>query len=46
MHQAQLQRDLFNHFTRMWDKPMVPMVNNEDSGGLGPSLEMLLEEED
>jgi hypothetical protein len=51
MRQAQVRRDLLCHFTRMWDKPLVPVVNNEDSGeapltALDPSLEMLVEEED
>ena len=46
-----MQRDLLAHFTRMWDKPLVPVVNDEDSGeahltALDPSLEMLVEEED
>ena len=49
--QAQVRRDLLDHFTRMWDKPLVPVVNNEDSGeapltALDPSLEILVEEED
>ena len=51
IRQAQVRRDLLDHFTRMWDKPLVPVVNNEDSGeapltALDPSLEMLVEEED
>ena len=51
MRQAQVWRDLLAHFTRMWDKPLVPVVNDEDSGeaplmALDPSLEMLVEEED
>ena len=51
MRQAQVRRDLLSHFTRMWDKPLVPVVNDEDSGeapltALDPMLEMLVEEED
>ena len=49
--QAQVRRDLLAHFTRIWDKPLVPVVKDEDSGeapltALDPTLEMLVEEED
>lgn len=42
--QADIQRGLHTRFTRLWDKPLVPLCSQEDSNeGAGSSLDPLLE---
>ena len=49
--QANVQHMLHTRFSRLWDKPMVPMVRQEDSGegpcaSVDPILEELVEDDD
>ena len=51
VRQANLQRALQAQFTRLWDKPLTPLVSQDDSGEiasfiLDPVLEELVEEDD
>jgi len=43
--QANMQHKLHARFSRLWDKPMVPIVGQEDSGeGPSASVDPILEE--
>ena len=43
--QANVQHMLHTRFSQLWDKPMVPMVRQEDSGeGLCASVDPILKE--
>ena len=49
--QAAMEKSLYEHFTRLWDDPLSPLVNWEDSGegpgsGVDPMLEAMVEEEE
>ena len=49
--QANVQHMLHTRFSRLWDKPMVPMVRQEDSGegpcaSVDPILKELVEDDD
>lgn len=49
--QANVQRMLHTRFSRLWDKPMVPIIRQEDSGegpsaSVDPILEELVEDDD
>ena len=49
--QAMMEQLLYERFTRLWDDPLSPLVNWEDSGegpgsGVDPVLEAMVEEED
>ncbi|EDR04507.1 uncharacterized protein LACBIDRAFT_304221 [Laccaria bicolor S238N-H82] len=49
--QAVMEKALYECFTRLWDDPLSPLVNREDSGegpgpGVDPALEAMLEEEE
>ena len=49
--QANVQRLLHTCFSRLWDKPMVPIIRQEDSGegpsaSVDPILEELVEDDD
>ena len=49
--QAGVEQSLYERFTRLWDDPLSPLINREDSGegpgpGVDPVLEAMLEEEE
>ena len=49
--QAMMEQLLYECFTRLWDDPLSPLVNWEDSGegpgsGVDPVLEAMVEEEE
>jgi len=49
--QAVTECSLYEHFTRLWDDPLSPLVSREDSGkgpgsGVDPMLEAMVEEEE
>ena len=49
--QADIQRGLHTRFTRLWDKPLVPLGSQEESNevvscSLDPLLESLVEEDE
>ena len=42
--QAHIQRSLHERFTRLWEKPLVPLASQEESNeGPGSSVDPLLE---
>ena len=49
--QAHIQRSLHERFTRLWEKPLVPLATGEESNegprsSVDPLLEALVEEDD
>ena len=48
--QASIQRALHKQFSRLWDKPLIPVVSNDDTGEapstyVDPVLESLVEDD-